>query len=489
MEKFEILPGNNERPADGNSFASLEDIERPPLRKIDKICKTSCMRKRYTIASMAFVGFLIAFGMRCNMQVAKNTFTQDGTIFMNWTVSMESHVDSAFFWGYLAAQIPGGFIAFKFPANKVFGLSIVSSASLNLLLPLIMTLLHGHVLIWLRVLQGLVEGVLNSACLGIWRFWAPPMERTRLATLSFSGSYAGVFLGLPLSGLLANAFGYRAPFYVYGFLGIIWYFFWIWLSFEKPRKHPAISTAELNFIENSLEESSTSRIRERSIDATIPWIKICSSMPFYAIIVANFCRQWNFYLLVLYQSSFLRHRFSFKLDETGLANALPFLILLAIVPLGGMLADLLRKKSILSPTNVRKLFSCCAFVLEGLCFLRLAHSSTVNEVMIALLCGVAFNGLAVSGYYVNYLDIAPRYASLLMGLSNGIGILTGFIVPLVMDALIQENPTGCWTTIFTLAACVHLIGCIFYGVFASGELQPWAEPTAELNNDCTRTKL
>lgn len=32
---------------------------------------------------------------------------------------------------------------------------------------------------------------------------------------------------------------------------------------------------------------------------------------------------------------------------------------------------------------------------------------------------------------------------------------------------------------FTLAACVHLIGCTFYGIFASGELQPWAEPPPE----------
>lgn len=28
-----------------------------------------------------------------------------------------------------------------------------------------------------------------------------------------------------------------------------------------------------------------------------------------------------------------------------------------------------------------------------------------------------------------------------------------------------------------MAATVHLIGCTFYAVFASGELQPWAEPT------------
>lgn len=49
------------------------------------------------------------------------------------------------------------------------------------------------------------------------------MERSRLATLAFSGSYAGVVVGLPLSGLLADAIGYQAPFYAYGVFGITWY--------------------------------------------------------------------------------------------------------------------------------------------------------------------------------------------------------------------------------------------------------------------------
>lgn len=79
------------------------------------------------------------------------------TVFMNWTVAVESHVDSSFFWGYLVTQIPGGFIASKFPANKIFGLSIVSSATLHLFVPFAMTLMHGHVVICVRVLQGLFE--------------------------------------------------------------------------------------------------------------------------------------------------------------------------------------------------------------------------------------------------------------------------------------------------------------------------------------------
>uniref|UniRef100_A0A1B0A1J9 Major facilitator superfamily (MFS) profile domain-containing protein n=1 Tax=Glossina pallidipes TaxID=7398 RepID=A0A1B0A1J9_GLOPL len=435
-----------------DSPASFDEIERPPLRKIDKYCKAECpcMSARYTIATMACVGFMIAFGMRCNMSAAKLKGEHNGTVFMNWTVAVESHVDSSFFWGYLVTQIPGGFIASKFPANKIFGLSIASSATLHLFVPFAMTLAHGHVVICVRILQGLFEGVTYPACHGIWRFWAPPMERSRLATLAFSGSYAGVVVGLPLSGLLADTIGYQAPFYAYGVFGIIWYMFWLWLCFESPRKHPAISLPELKYIEKSLGETSAQPTMPSL--KTTPWNEMMRSMP---------------------------HKFGFKVEEAGFIGSLPHLIMTTIVPFGGMLADHLRKNGIMSTTNVRKLFNCGGFGMEGVFFLFVAHSNTATGAMFALTCGVAFSGFAISGYNVNHLDIAPRYASILMGLSNGIGTLAGIIVPYALDGLIQKNPTGCWTTVFTLAACVHLFGCTFYGIFASGELQPWAEPPPE----------
>jgi len=36
-----------------------------------------------------------------------------------------------------------------------------------------------------------------------------------------------------------------------------------------------------------------------------------------------------------------------------------------------------------------------------------------------------------------------------------------------------------WKTAFIMAACVHFFGVTFYAIFASGELQSWAEPTAD----------
>lgn len=106
----------------------------------------------------------------------------------------------------------------------------------------------------------------------------------------------------------------------------------------------------MKYIEKSLGESA--QISMPTISNT-PWREIVRSKPVYAIIVANFCRSWNFYMLVLYQSKYLSERFRFELAKAGIWGALPHLIMTAIVPFGGMLADHLRKNGILSTTNVR----------------------------------------------------------------------------------------------------------------------------------------
>lgn len=65
-------------------------------------------------------------------------------------------VDSSFFWGYIVTQIPGGFLAARFPANRVFGSAIATSAFLNMLLPIAAKAGFQYVML-LRILQGLVE--------------------------------------------------------------------------------------------------------------------------------------------------------------------------------------------------------------------------------------------------------------------------------------------------------------------------------------------
>jgi len=45
----------------------------------------------------------------------------------------------------------------------------------------------------------------------------------------------------------------------------------------------------------------------------------------------------------------------------------------------------------------------------------------------------------IKGFNVNHLDIAPRYASILMGLSNGAGTLSGMICPLLVSFITKDK--------------------------------------------------
>lgn len=77
--------------------------------------------------------------------------------------------------------------------------------------------------------------------------------------------------------------------------------------------------------------------------------------------------------------------------------------------------------------------------MEATFFLIMAYSHTITQATTALSIGVAFSGFAISGFNVNHLDIAPRYASILMGLSNGIGTIAGAIIPHVVHAIVKHK--------------------------------------------------
>uniref|UniRef100_A0A1I8FWN9 MFS domain-containing protein n=2 Tax=Macrostomum lignano TaxID=282301 RepID=A0A1I8FWN9_9PLAT len=401
---------------------------------------------------------------------------------LQWSPLVVGAVESSFFWGYLFTQVPGGIIAAKLPATKIFGLAIFCSSFLNLFLP---TACHVSfvLVIFIRVLQGLVEGATYPACHGIWRYWAPPLERSRLATIAFCGSYAGAVLGLFLSGLLSDWLGWPAPFYFYGVLGIAWFSVWWFNAFERPGLHPTISEEERVYIETSIGELST----QSDKSMRIPWRKFFTSMPVYAIIVANFARSWSFYLLITEQTKYFRDVHNYDMTESGVFSALPHLVMATIVPLGGQLADRLRKK-LLTTTVVRKIFNCGGFGMEAIFLLGVGYSKESTSAIICLIIAVGFSGFAISGYNVNHLDIAPRYASILMGLSNGIGTFSGMLVPVVTVNLVRDRSQQSWSKVFLIASLIHFVGVIFYGVFASGEKQSWAEEAAEAGTDQTARK-
>uniref|UniRef100_A0A2K5QN16 Vesicular glutamate transporter 1 n=1 Tax=Cebus imitator TaxID=2715852 RepID=A0A2K5QN16_CEBIM len=405
-------------------------------------CTCFGLPRRYIIAIMSGLGFCISFGIRCNLGVAIVSMVNNSTTHrgghvvvqkaqFSWDPETVGLIHGSFFWGYIVTQIPGGFICQKFAANRVFGFAIVATSTLNMLIPSAARVHYGCV-IFVRILQGLVEGVTYPACHGIWSKWAPPLERSRLATTAFCGSYAGAVVAMPLAGVLVQYSGWSSVFYVYGSFGIFWYLFWLLVSYESPALHPSISEEERKYIEDAIGESA----------------KLMNPL------------------------------------TVGLVSALPHLVMTIIVPIGGQIADFLRSRRIMSTTNVRKLMNCGGFGMEATLLLVVGYSHSKGVAISFLVLAVGFSGFAISGFNVNHLDIAPRYASILMGISNGVGTLSGMVCPIIVGAMTKHKTREEWQYVFLIASLVHYGGVIFYGVFASGEKQPWAEPEELSEEKC-----
>uniref|UniRef100_A0A2R9C7V9 Solute carrier family 17 member 8 n=1 Tax=Pan paniscus TaxID=9597 RepID=A0A2R9C7V9_PANPA len=396
-------------------------------------CRCCGLPKRYIIAIMSGLGFCISFGIRCNLGVAIVEMVNNSTVYVdgkpeiqtaqfNWDPETVGLIHGSFFWGYIMTQIPGGFISNKFAANRVFGAAIFLTSTLNMFIPAAARVHYGCVMC-VRILQGLVEGVTYPACHGMWSKWAPPLERSRLATTSFCGSYAGAVVAMPLAGVLVQYIGWSSVFYIYGMFGIIWYMFWLLQAYECPAAHPTISNEEKTYIETSIGEG-----------ANVVSLSV------------------------------------------GLLSAVPHMVMTIVVPIGGQLADYLRSRQILTTTAVRKIMNCGGFGMEATLLLVVGFSHTKGVAISFLVLAVGFSGFAISGFNVNHLDIAPRYASILMGISNGVGTLSGMVCPLIVGAMTRHKTREEWQNVFLIAALVHYSGVIFYGVFASGEKQEWADP-------------
>jgi len=100
----------------------------------------------------------------------------------------------------------------------------------------------------------------------VWSRWAPPLERSRLVTIAFSGSYFGTVISLPLSGYLAETLGWPWIFYVFGeisemytfqlkfniffpgAIAIIWCMVWLLVVSETPQEDRRITEEELDYI-------------------------------------------------------------------------------------------------------------------------------------------------------------------------------------------------------------------------------------------------
>ncbi|XP_066582739.1 sialin [Prorops nasuta] len=476
MERHKVTPDQ-----------SLKSVETGTLKyeNVEEQTWKFWKKRRYIVSILAFLGFFTSYILRVNLSVAIVAMTAlnprrnetSGIIYyereFNWDSKTQGLVLSSFFYGYLSTQLLGGWLAARIGGKRVFGIGIAATALFTIITPPLARA-SVYILITLRIIEGICEGVTYPCIHAIWANWAPPLERSKLATIAFSGSFIGTVFAMPVAGLMAERFGWSSIFYVFGAAGLVWFVVWWIVVKDHPEDDPYISTAELSYIRGTLGSTSHEKI-------THPWKKMLLSPPVWAIVAAHFSENWGFYTMLTQLPTFMNDVLNFKLDKTGYLSALPYLVMSIVVQSSGYLADYLRSKKILTTTQVRKIFNCGAFIFQTVFMIATAFILKPTGAVACITIAVGLGGFAWSGFGVNHLDIAPKHASVLMGIGNTIATLPGVVSPVITGYIVQNKSAGEWQIVFLIAGAVYLIGAIIYGLFASGERQTWADDAQIIN--------
>ncbi|XP_028578608.2 sialin isoform X1 [Podarcis muralis] len=452
-----------------------------------------CCSARLSLAVWAFLGFFLLYALRVNLSVAlvdmvesnasltKNTssnvckeHSSTPVVPRNttgkkypWDANTQGWILGSFFYGYIITQVPGGYLARQFGGKKLLGFGILGTAIFTLFTPLAADLGVGY-LIAVRALEGLGEGVTFPAMHAMWSCWAPPLERSKLLSISYAGAQLGTVVSLPLSGLICFYMNWIYVFYIFGALGVVWFIFWMLIVSDTPETHKRISHAEKEYILSSLTD-------QLSTQKSIPWGAILTSLPLWAIVVAHFSYNWTFYTLLTLLPTYMKEILRFDVQENGFLSALPYFGCWICIILSGQFADYLREKQNMPTVCVRKTFTLIGMIGPAVFLVAAGFIGCDYEMAVAFVTiSTTLGGFSTSGYSINHLDIAPSYAGILLGITNSFGTIPGMVGPLVAKSLTHSNTVGEWQTVFYIAAAINLFGAIFFALFSSGEVQDWA---------------
>ncbi|XP_068140432.1 sialin-like [Drosophila tropicalis] len=392
---------------------------------------------------------------------------QDGPF--SWSEPLQGTLLSCYFWGYMVSQIPLAHVAENFSAKWVMLFSVAINVVCTLLTP-VFTKLHYGGLILMRVLEGVGGGASFPAMHVMIASWAPPTERMVMSTIIYVGTSAGTALSILLAGLLSAEWGWESVFYVMGALSCIWMLLWVILVQDNPNKQRFISPEERQMITSSLgTEEKTEH------HPAVPWGKVFTSVPFWAILIAHTCSNFGWYMFLIEIPFYMKQVLKFNVASNAALSALPYFPMIIFSICLGKLLDTLQAKGKISTTFARKTATTICTIIPGICLLVLCYIGCRHyEAVTVMSVGIVAMGAMFSGFLSNHIDIAPNFAGTLVALTNTAATLPGIVVPLFVGFVTHGNQNiGAWRIIFGVTIVLFALEFLVFVFLGSGSEQSW----------------
>jgi MFS transporter, ACS family, solute carrier family 17 (sodium-dependent inorganic phosphate cotransporter), other len=362
-----------------------------------------------------------------------------------WSETQKGAVLAAFYAGYLPLMIASGAIANRYGGRVVLGAAVIWWSAFTALTPAA-ALMSFSALLTARGALGLGEAAVFPASFNLIGTRIPVVLRSRAVALVTSSAALGTVFALFASGWMVRAYGWPAPFYCFGALGLGWAVLW-WAA-----EHDGSMAA-------------------RSMDSgpvAIPWRELLRARPVWAIVAAHFCYNWCSYVLLAWMPSYFKSAFGATVASAGMLSAAPWVAVFVTANVAGHLADRSIRRGV-AVIVVRKLAQVSGLVGVGVFLIALAGAPSLISAVILMCVATGFLGLSQAGFAPNCLDVAPRHSDVVYGLSNTIATLPGLFGVLLTGWLVDR--TGSFAAAFFATAAVAWAGALIYGGFAAGTSQ------------------
>ncbi|XP_061401707.1 sialin [Musca vetustissima] len=385
----------------------------------------------------------------------------------DWSSSIQSVINSSFFWCYVLSQVFGGIATQYFGTKKVFGWSQFATALCSLLMPACADIHYG-LLIALRSIQGCASGLTWPAMYAVVGYWIPLIERSRFMS-SFQGFSIGTGLTFVLGGFITKRFGWQYVFYTTGSLGMLWCLFWYLLAYNTPQEHPRITKDELEYIEINISSEM-----KKSIGKKVPWKDIITSKPALAIAITTFGRIWIHYVFIINGPNFMKNILCFDYEANGVLSGMPHICSYISSVIFCYIADKLLHRHCMTLTNIRKLFTALSQVVPGVLILFIGYIDNIVLLLVIWFITVSFITASYAGAMANIVDIAPNFAGPVLAFCQTIHMSASFLSPLISGLILQTDTSiDEWRTVFIVAAIVTNGTYISYQIYGTAEIQKW----------------
>jgi sugar phosphate permease len=392
-------------------------------------------RRRWLIAAVLFLAVISAFFDRISVAVLFTNTAFQNDMGTGFNPTLLGLLMTSFVFAYGCSGVLLSFV------GDIYGLRrslAIGTACWGIFMALMGGAGSFTTMLALRILLGVAEGPQFSITNSLVKRWFPRREQARANSLWMVGSPLGSAIGFPLMIWLETTFGWRSAFLFLAVLNLLIILPFVLLVIrDKPEAAASVAP------------SSPVPVAQRS----------------YLSQVGLFCRDWRFWMLVIFNSAALIYLWGlnswlpsylvkvrgFDPRQTSFYAFLPFFMMFLGEVLAATLSDRIGRRAIV-----------CFVGLFGAGVSMYGVSAISDAQTAALLIAVSafFWGAALPPLFALASQIIPsRALASGIGVFNGIGNIVGAFAPLVMGALISA--TGAFD-----AGLLVLVGATIIGSLA-----------------------